>query len=970
MAGATVVKDSGTFVEGLAKSGLFTADSLAAIREQAAAQPDVKLLARDLVKDGKLTRWQAAQLLHGFYLLVVGKYRLLDQLGSGETGRVYLAEHAQMGRRHALKILSRRQSSRPELLKRFLADAQRICGLDHRNLSHYFDVNQDGDKYYLVMEYVEGEDLAKLIASRGPLPRAKALDIILQTIQGLSHAYERQVVHGDLKPTNLMLDASGTVKIADIGQGRLIESPASAPGNEETAEAAAFAATIYRAPEVRGGGAADGASDVYSLGNVLCFLLAGKAAIDADDAPAILGKCREASPDLVALVQRMLTADPAQRPTLEEVGQELAAIAQAPAAAPAAAKTKKPLQAKALPAADEEPASAAQSQSDAAGEEAAQDSEVPSPLAGLAGLNFQAQPRSRTGGKPAVRPVVAKPAPVGTEAAPDFEKKTDVKETKSRTPLLIGAAIGGGVLVLGGILAAVLMNLGSGEDVAAKAVAKAKPAAKKAAAKADEAATEAMLDAILGETNPTTPPAEANPEPPQTPAAPVNDTKAPVGPATADAAKPADDVKPAEPSTKPEPATTEPASPPPAAAPPTAEPKPEPKPGDKSPPELKTTAAAPPPPETPKGDAAKPAEPAKPAAAPKPADAQLFKGLPAAINLPALTAEMNAAMPEALAALEIGPCPPDATAQLRGGDGAIRGGKLKFELVESNDVGAIGSWQFEIQGGASPLPVATLSVQDKKLTFQWTEAGAKHESAACLGNCQLVLTAGTERHELALREAIQGEALLVDFDKPKSEVRWTIENLPDPRKIVVEVSRLSEGFGPYTIKDSPLLTGASDSNIAWIGADESTQFLGIKFTSLVSAKQIKVESAGQIKVGDGTKPLLARTLKSLANEIDRTRLGLINQEKLLDQQKPKDDNQKKIVAAQKELVKKQQDALNAQHDSLNQLQQLVAELKDQSEVFFRVYYQTDDDAQIDLVVTDLNPPPKKDEPKPDAKAKK
>ena len=137
------------------------------------------------------------------------------------------------------------------MLKRFLDEA-RAFALEHRNLSHVYDVNQGGDQYYIVMEYVEGQNLQSLVEKAGKLPIAEALDYVRQTAEGLAHAHEHGVVHGDLKPSNLVLDVSRTVKILDIGQARLAESPATPSEKDETTETASLAAAIHHAPEQRG----------------------------------------------------------------------------------------------------------------------------------------------------------------------------------------------------------------------------------------------------------------------------------------------------------------------------------------------------------------------------------------------------------------------------------------------------------------------------------------------------------------------------------------------------------------------------------------------------------------------------------------------------------------------------------------------------------------------------------------------
>jgi hypothetical protein len=409
-----------------------------------------------------------------------------------------------------------------------------------------YDVNQDGDKYFLVMEHVEGQDLKKLVEADGPLAPAKTAELLLQAIDGLQHAHQKQVIHGDLKPSNLIVDASGTLKITDIGQARLVESPA-AGSAEETTEAAALAAALYRAPELLAGKqSANVRSDLYSLGNIACFLLAGKPANDADDARRLLKGATDGAGEWVELCASMLSADPSGRPAdIGAVQAAVLAIAKRSAdssaanpAVPPVPKAKKPLLAKAFEA-SEEKAIVASTTNEAKAEPAANSD---NPLASLA---IHA-PRSRVAKSPAK--TVAKSAepvtlPPGTANTPEA-----AQPKKSMVLVIIIAALGGGILVLGGV-AAVVVGLNWAGSKATKAVAAVKsdidPAAKKASeAAANEKAIEEALAAI-GETNPV-PRAEANP-PPAAVAAAADSPPAATGPATLDPAKPAEPMPSPEP---------------------------------------------------------------------------------------------------------------------------------------------------------------------------------------------------------------------------------------------------------------------------------------------------------------------------------------------------------------------------------------------------------------------------------------
>src|SRR5438132_8175086 len=218
MAALTPVASVEALVSAIEKSGLLAADAMEKVREAAAKASDPKSLARDLVKGGALTRWQAEQLINGYHRLLVGNYKLLDQIGTSPTGRLYLAEHAQMGRRHTLKVLARRLALNAEAVKHFLDSARNACSLDHRNISHVYDVNQDRIGHYVVMEHIEGQDLEEMVERTGRVNADQALDFLRQAAEGLAHAHANGVVHGDLKPANLLRDHSGTIKILEIGQ--------------------------------------------------------------------------------------------------------------------------------------------------------------------------------------------------------------------------------------------------------------------------------------------------------------------------------------------------------------------------------------------------------------------------------------------------------------------------------------------------------------------------------------------------------------------------------------------------------------------------------------------------------------------------------------------------------------------------------------------------------------------------------
>jgi serine/threonine protein kinase len=170
--------------------------------------------------------------------------------------------------------LSRRFTQRKEIVEKFLADARQIAALDHRNLVHVFDIGSDDDQYFIVMEYVVGKDLRRLVAENGPLPFPIAADYLAQAAEGLGHAHALGVIHGDLRPEDLMLDNKGVIKILGLGVGPLASVSDATTSNQATRASRIHA--DYRSPQQRRGETpGDMMSDVFSLGAVAHYLLTG-----------------------------------------------------------------------------------------------------------------------------------------------------------------------------------------------------------------------------------------------------------------------------------------------------------------------------------------------------------------------------------------------------------------------------------------------------------------------------------------------------------------------------------------------------------------------------------------------------------------------------------------------------------------------------------------------------------------------
>ncbi len=289
-----------------------------------------------LVEAGLLTAYQSKQLLagksRGFRL---GSYRILQPLGQGGMGLVFLAEHPELNRKVAVKVLPAAKARDGLALQRFYREARAAAALDHPNIVRLHDINQGAGVHFLVMEYVEGTTLQAMIATGGPLPYAQAARYLAQAAAGLQHAHEKGFVHRDIKPANLMVTPDGTVKILDMGLARAVADKR----DDLTAllgEAGDVAGTAdYVSPEQALGEAADARSDVYSLGATFHALLTGRPPFAGTIAQILmqhqmqqpkLAKLRAAVPPALAnVVAKMLAKRPRDR--YQTAGEVIDALA-------------------------------------------------------------------------------------------------------------------------------------------------------------------------------------------------------------------------------------------------------------------------------------------------------------------------------------------------------------------------------------------------------------------------------------------------------------------------------------------------------------------------------------------------------------------------------------------------------------------------------------------------------------------
>src|SRR5262249_14034809 len=298
--------------------------------------------AAELVAAGKLTRYQAdAVLSRRFGDLRIGNYEILDRLGAGGMGTVFKARRRRMKRVVALKVLSREVVGTEQFAHRFQREVETIARLSHPNIVRPFDADEDEAGPFLVMEFVNGRDLASEVTTGGPLPVADAVDRILQAARGLDYAHSRGIVHRDIKPGNLLRDADGVVKVADLGLAR-ISGPSAGPGGQTslTQAGSIFGTVDYMSPEQAvDSGTVDHRADISSLGCTLHFLLTGHPPYQGGSIMAVMLKHRDAAipdlrgtrpdipPELNAILRRMVAKRPEDRhQTMMEVIRDLEQI--------------------------------------------------------------------------------------------------------------------------------------------------------------------------------------------------------------------------------------------------------------------------------------------------------------------------------------------------------------------------------------------------------------------------------------------------------------------------------------------------------------------------------------------------------------------------------------------------------------------------------------------------------------------
>ncbi|WP_417391050.1 protein kinase domain-containing protein [Gimesia sp.] len=316
------------FVAQLEDSGVISAADIAAFQNSLSPPAEsAEDLGKLLVKHKKVTKLQAQLVYQGKGdRLLLGNYLILDKIGAGGMGDVYLAEHRRMERRVALKTLPAAMTRDTQSILRFQREVKAAAKLTHPNIVTAYDADEANGVHYFVMEYVEGIDLSAVVKKRGLLNVDVAVDYILQAAKGLEFAHNKGVIHRDIKPANLLLDNAGTIKILDMGLARIEEEAHEIPATQLTQDGSVMGTVDYMAPEqAKDTHTADARSDIYSLGCSLYYLLTGESvyrgstmvnrimAHQNDPIPSLTGKHILISQDVDAVFQKMVAKKPEDR---------------------------------------------------------------------------------------------------------------------------------------------------------------------------------------------------------------------------------------------------------------------------------------------------------------------------------------------------------------------------------------------------------------------------------------------------------------------------------------------------------------------------------------------------------------------------------------------------------------------------------------------------------------------------------
>ncbi len=290
-----------------------------------------KKIAGQLIRAEVLTKYQAEQLITGRTRLNLGPYIITSWIGQGGMGQVFKAVHGLLGRESAIKVLPLHKTT-PEAVGNFRREIRAQAKLDHPNLVRAYDAGEDGNVHYLVVEYVPGTDLRRLVRLKGKLSVQQGANIIKQAARGLVHAHQRNLIHRDIKPGNILVTPDGVAKVSDLGLAFHLNDP-----NDPRIGKIVGTADYLSPEQIKTPLEVTEISDIYSLGCTLYYAVTGKVPFPGGTPKSKARRhCletpwhprrfnEEVSDDFVDLIGDMMEKEPSERiQSAAEVAERLA----------------------------------------------------------------------------------------------------------------------------------------------------------------------------------------------------------------------------------------------------------------------------------------------------------------------------------------------------------------------------------------------------------------------------------------------------------------------------------------------------------------------------------------------------------------------------------------------------------------------------------------------------------------------